>query len=239
MLQNFAIEIQRYHLVQKEYFLLKLNFRQQKTDINLVFLQGTIWHRSVSFFLKRNNNKGDKNVDEKEGKDDEKNDVENTNFHSITGLWSFIFISRLYRVPKNTEKFRSTFENANLLKNYYFLDQVSVLCSYCTELLVKYDIDLVFSAFQSFKYELTVLMQLNNLVENHISNLHYTRSVTSKRVTSLPGPSPHNCAQATQLLSKRRSDGNPFFTLCPIWPAQDLNFRPSARKTIGQLPIGK
>ena len=43
---------------------------------------------------------------------------------------------------------------------------------------------------------------------------HYTRWITPKRVTSLRGPSPHHCAQATQLLSKKcRSGGEPLATL--------------------------
>ena len=42
-------------------------------------------------------------------------------------------------------------------------------------------------------------------------------------------PSPHHCARATQLLSKKcRSGGEPSVTLCPIWSARDLNLRPSA-----------
>ena len=46
---------------------------------------------------------------------------------------------------------------------------------------------------------------------------HYTRWITPKRVTSWRGPSPHHCARATQLLSKkRRSGGEPLATLCPI-----------------------
>ena len=51
-----------------------------------------------------------------------------------------------------------------------------------------------------------------------------TRCSTPKRVTSLRGPSLRHCARATQLLSKKCCSGvEPLATLCPIWPARDLN----------------
>ena len=66
---------------------------------------------------------------------------------------------------------------------------------------------------------------------------HYTRCNTPKRVTSLWGPSPRHCARATQLLSKKcRSGGEPLATLCPIWPARDLNLGPPAPET-NALPL--
>ena len=68
---------------------------------------------------------------------------------------------------------------------------------------------------------------------------HYTRCNTPKRVTSWWGPSPRHCARATQLLSKIcRSGGEPLATLCPIWPARDLNLRPPAPET-NVLPLDK
>ena len=67
--------------------------------------------------------------------------------------------------------------------------------------------------------------------------IHYTRCITPKRVTSWRGPSSHHCARATQLLSKKcRSGGEPLATLCPIWPARDLNLRPPAPET-NALPL--
>ena len=61
---------------------------------------------------------------------------------------------------------------------------------------------------------------------------HYTRCNTLRRVTSWRGPFPRHCTRATQLLSKKcRSGGEPLATLCPIWPARDLNFRPPAPET--------
>ena len=66
---------------------------------------------------------------------------------------------------------------------------------------------------------------------------HYTRCKTPKRVTSWRGPSPRHCARATQLLSKKCcSGGEPLATLCPIWPARDLNLRPPASET-NALPL--
>ena len=53
---------------------------------------------------------------------------------------------------------------------------------------------------------------------------HYARCNTPERVTSWRGPPPRHCARATQLHSKKcRNDGEPLATLCPIWPARDLN----------------
>ena len=66
---------------------------------------------------------------------------------------------------------------------------------------------------------------------------HYTRCNTPKRVTSWRGPSPRHCTRATQLLLKKcRSGGEPLATLCPIWPAQDLNLRSPAPET-NTLPL--
>ena len=65
----------------------------------------------------------------------------------------------------------------------------------------------------------------------------YIRRITVKRVTSKRGPSPHHCAWATQLLStKCCSGGEPLTTLCPIWPARDLNLIPPAPET-NALPL--
>ena len=77
--------------------------------------------------------------------------------------------------------------------------------------------------------------RLQARVSNQI--FHYTRWITPKRVTSWRGPSPRHCARATQLLSKKcRSGGEPLATLCPIWPARDLNLRPPAPET-NALPL--
>ena len=66
---------------------------------------------------------------------------------------------------------------------------------------------------------------------------HYTRWITPKRVTSWRGPSPRHWSQATQLLSKKcRNGGEPLATLCPIWPARDLNLRLPAPET-NALPL--
>ena len=54
---------------------------------------------------------------------------------------------------------------------------------------------------------------------------------------SLRGPFPRRCARAAQLLSKKsRSGGEPLATLCPIWPARDLNLRPPTPET-NALPL--
>ena len=59
-------------------------------------------------------------------------------------------------------------------------------------------------------------------IKNQI--FHGTTCITPKRVTNLRGPSPRHCAQATQLLSKKYCSGREQLrTLCPIWPAWDLN----------------
>ena len=75
-------------------------------------------------------------------------------------------------------------------------------------------------------------------IKNQI--FHNIRWITRKRVTSWRGnsaSSPRHCARATQLLSKKcRSDGEPLATLCPIWPARDLNLRPPAPET-NALPL--
>ena len=60
------------------------------------------------------------------------------------------------------------------------------------------------------------LKSTNFVSSNQI--FHYTRCNTPKRVTSWQGPSPHHCARATELLSKKcLSGGEPLATLCPIW----------------------
>ena len=60
---------------------------------------------------------------------------------------------------------------------------------------------------------------------------HYTRCIVLKRVTSLQGPSPRQRLDNTAPLKKGRSDGEPLATLCPLWPAWDLNFRPTTPET--------
>ena len=66
---------------------------------------------------------------------------------------------------------------------------------------------------------------------------HFTRRNTPRRVTSWRGPSPRHCARATPLLSKKcYSGGEPLVTLCSIWPARDLNLRPSTPET-NPLPL--
>ena len=66
---------------------------------------------------------------------------------------------------------------------------------------------------------------------------YYTCCITPKRVTSLRGPSPRNCARVTQLLLKKcRSGGETLATLCPIWKARDLNLRSPAPETNALLP---
>ena len=55
--------------------------------------------------------------------------------------------------------------------------------------------------------------------------IHVVLRQSSQRV--LWGPSPRPCTPSTQLLSKKcRSGGKLLATLCPIWPARDLNLRP-------------
>ena len=61
--------------------------------------------------------------------------------------------------------------------------------------------------------------------------------VTPKRSTSLRDPSPRHCPRATQLHSKKcRNGGEPFATLCPIWPVRDLNLGSPAPET-NALPL--
>ena len=51
---------------------------------------------------------------------------------------------------------------------------------------------------------------------------HYTRCITLKRITSLRGPSPRHCAQATQILAKKMSQrGEP----CPRFQPQTSRSR--------------
>ena len=78
-------------------------------------------------------------------------------------------------------------------------------------------------------------VKLHRLIKKQI--FHYTRCNTPKRVTSWRGPSPRHCHRATQLLSEKcRSGGEPLATLCPIWPARDLNLIPPALET-NALPL--
>ena len=73
------------------------------------------------------------------------------------------------------------------------------------------------------------MKSLNLVKSNQNQIFYYTRCSTPKRVTSWRGPSPRHCARATQLLSKKCcSGGGPLATLCPIWPARDLNLWPPA-----------
>ena len=66
---------------------------------------------------------------------------------------------------------------------------------------------------------------------------HYTPYIKPKHVTSLWGPSSCHCTRATQLLSKKYpSGGEPLATLCPIWSARDLSFKPPAPET-NALPL--
>ena len=71
----------------------------------------------------------------------------------------------------------------------------------------------------------------------YLMRSYYTRCITQKRVMGWRGPSPRDCARATQLFSKKcRSGGELLAKLCPIWPAQDLNLRPPAPET-NALPL--
>ena len=55
----------------------------------------------------------------------------------------------------------------------------------------------------------------------------------------LVGSFPCHCTRAKQLLAKKcNSGGEPLATLCPIWPAQDLNLMSPARET-NALPLGQ
>ena len=80
--------------------------------------------------------------------------------------------------------------------------------------------------------------------EYFLSNqiFHYTRCITTKRETSLRDHLyPRHWARRTQLhLKKCHSGGELLATLCPIWPAQNLNLRPPAPETnalpLNQLP---
>ena len=64
--------------------------------------------------------------------------------------------------------------------------------------------------FSCFVTTLSTLSKSNQI-------FHFTRCITPKCVTSLPGPSPRHCARATQLHSKNcRSSGEPLATLCSI-----------------------
>ena len=56
---------------------------------------------------------------------------------------------------------------------------------------------------------------------------YYTCCIPPKRETSLRYQSPLHCARALQLLLKKCacSNSEPLVTLCPIWPARDLNLR--------------
>ena len=53
--------------------------------------------------------------------------------------------------------------------------------------------------------------------KSNIISIYSLLYITAKGETSLRGPFPRRCAQATQLLSKKCcSSGEPLTTLCPI-----------------------
>ena len=65
-----------------------------------------------------------------------------------------------------------------------------------------------------------VLLVISNQIKYFIVqySLYYAEACNE-----FTGPSPRNCAQATQLHSKKcRSGGEPLVTLRPVWPARDL-----------------
>ena len=69
------------------------------------------------------------------------------------------------------------------------------------------------------------------------SNLSNARFITPKRATSLRGPFPRHCAQATRLQSKKYCSGRePLVKLWPSRPNRALILRPSAPAT-NALPL--
>ena len=65
--------------------------------------------------------------------------------------------------------------------------------------------------------------------QNQINLSLYSLYHAEACITSWRGPSTRHCAYATQFLSKKcRSGGESLATVCPIWPAEDLNRRPPA-----------
>ena len=72
----------------------------------------------------------------------------------------------------------------------------------------------------------------NFTLKTKSNQIFHTRSIMPKRVTSLRGPFPRRCFRAKQLFSNKcRTGDKPLITLCPIWPARDLNLRPFAPET--------
>ena len=72
--------------------------------------------------------------------------------------------------------------------------------------------------------------------------LDYSGVITSKRVTNLQGSflAAKRPGWIYLLLKKCRSGGQPLATLCPIWPAWDLNIRPPARyESVTAWPTGQ
>ena len=84
--------------------------------------------------------------------------------------------------------------------------------------------------YESFLHFLRLIVQIKSNFSLH--SLQYAEACNE-----LAGPSPHHCARTAQLLSKKCcSGGKPLATLCPIWPARDLNLRPPATET-NPLPL--
>ena len=84
---------------------------------------------------------------------------------------------------------------------------------------------IVITYFVSFHGNPTIFSQIT-------SNFHYTLCIAQKRVTN-GGKGPIFASLfpgMTLSSSKRRSDGEPLATLRTIWPARDLDLRPSARQ---------
>ena len=84
--------------------------------------------------------------------------------------------------------------------------------------------------------------QLNNFVRLDIeSSLSFSLCFTQKHATSLWCLSLlHYAGQHSSFWKKCRSGGEPLVTLCPIWPARDLDLWPAGTKTsalpLDQLP---
>jgi len=72
-------------------------------NICLVFVEFLVDELVLSLLLERDDDESDEDVDEKERKHDEVNNVEDCHIHSVARLWTAVLSSRVDRMLQNTD----------------------------------------------------------------------------------------------------------------------------------------
>jgi len=69
---------------------------------DLVLVELVVDQFVLALLLERDDDQSDEDVDEKERKDDEVDDVENGHLHAVTGLWTVVFYRRIHGMRQHT-----------------------------------------------------------------------------------------------------------------------------------------